>query len=285
MKPLGIIEKVNKMEEMKNEILQETVETQDDSYKSGSVQYIDSREVAEMVGKKHTDLIRDIKRYKDQISEINQEEPKRKIAFSDFFIASSYNVEGQSRSYPCYLVTKKGCEFIAHKLTGVKGTKFTATYINRFHEMENALGVQMYEQMIPLIQQFMEKQEKFNQVIMGKLEKLNNIPNRQNENITEYSILGTNDEENEFVRRRRMLNQLVGKMAKACEWDRNFALHRLYKTLESALNISLDEYLDIYQDETFNDNASTLEMVIAYDRLYRTAVKICTNTINSMKCL
>ena len=38
---------------------------------------------------------------------------------------------------PCYLVTKKGCEFIAHKLTGQKGTEFTAKYINRFHEMED----------------------------------------------------------------------------------------------------------------------------------------------------
>ena len=40
---------------------------------------------------------------------------------------------------PCYQVTKKGCEFIAHKLTGVKGTEFTAKYINRFHEMEDAI--------------------------------------------------------------------------------------------------------------------------------------------------
>lgn len=37
---------------------------------------------------------------------------------------------------PCFMVTKKGCEFIAHKLTGQKGTEFTARYINRFHEME-----------------------------------------------------------------------------------------------------------------------------------------------------
>ena len=99
-------------------------------------QTLDSREVAEMVGKKHTDLMRDIKRYQNQMEKINCEDPKRKIAFSDFFIESSYNAEGQKRTYPCYLVTKKGCEFIAHKLTGQKGTEFTATYINRFHEME-----------------------------------------------------------------------------------------------------------------------------------------------------
>ena len=45
----------------------------------------------------------------------------------------------RGKEYPCYNVTKKGCEFIAHKLTGVKGTEFTAKYINRFHEMEDAI--------------------------------------------------------------------------------------------------------------------------------------------------
>lgn len=39
-------------------------------------------------------------------------------------------------SRPCFNVTKKGCEFIAHKLTGIKETIFTAKYINRFHDME-----------------------------------------------------------------------------------------------------------------------------------------------------
>ena len=48
-----------------------------------------------------------------------------------------------NRQKPCYLVTKKGCEFIAHKLTGVKGTEFTAKYINRFHEMEDTIKTQL----------------------------------------------------------------------------------------------------------------------------------------------
>lgn len=41
---------------------------------------------------------------------------------------------------PCYRITKKGCEFIAHKLTGTKGTEFTARYINKFHQMETTLA-------------------------------------------------------------------------------------------------------------------------------------------------
>lgn len=90
---------------------------------------ITSLEVAEMVEKKHYDLLKDIRRYCEQLVE-------GKIPFNDFFKESTYLTEN-NRTAPCFLVTKKGCEFIAHKMTGQKGTEFTARYINRFHEMEN----------------------------------------------------------------------------------------------------------------------------------------------------
>lgn len=78
------------------------------------------------------------------------------MGFLIFFIESSYSIDGQSRKYPCYLVTKKGCEFIAHKLTGIKGTKFTATYINRFHEMEDLIKDREKTQIEELTNQVME---------------------------------------------------------------------------------------------------------------------------------
>ena len=92
---------------------------------------ITSLEVADMVGKDHSKLLRDIRNYTEQLGQA-------KIGQSDFFTESTYR-NSQNKEQPCYLVTKKGCEFIAHKLTGVKGTEFTAKYINRFHEMEEAL--------------------------------------------------------------------------------------------------------------------------------------------------
>lgn len=90
-----------------------------------------SIEVAEMVNKNHCDLLRDIRCY---IANLNES----RIAFIDFFSESTY-VDSRKREKPCYNITKKGCEFIAHKMTGVKGTAFTARYINRFHEMEQQL--------------------------------------------------------------------------------------------------------------------------------------------------
>ena len=94
-------------------------------------QTLTSLEVATMVEKKHCNLIRDIKRYQKELNELNLE-------LTDFFIESNY-IDAKNEKRPCYSVTKKGCEFIAHKLTGIKGTAFTVRYINRFHEMEQTL--------------------------------------------------------------------------------------------------------------------------------------------------
>ena len=94
-------------------------------------QMLTSMEVAQMVGKQHSDLLKDIRRYIGKLGE-------GKIPSSDFFTESTYQ-NSQNKTMPCYMVTKKGCEFIAHKLTGQKGTEFTAKYINRFHEMEREL--------------------------------------------------------------------------------------------------------------------------------------------------
>lgn len=94
-------------------------------------QTLSSVEVAEMVGKSHAKLLRDIRTYIEQLGE-------SKIGQSDFFTESTYQ-NSQNKIQPCYRITKKGCEFIAHKLTGQKGTEFTAKYINKFHEMEAEL--------------------------------------------------------------------------------------------------------------------------------------------------
>lgn len=94
-------------------------------------QTLTSLEVAQMINKNHADLMRDIRRYTKQLAQ-------SKIAFGDFFQESTYK-DSNKQERPCYKITKKGCEFIGNKLTGIKGTKFTALYINRFHEMQDIL--------------------------------------------------------------------------------------------------------------------------------------------------
>lgn len=92
---------------------------------------LDSREVAEMVNKSHAHLLRDIETYRRYLGESN-------FGSTDFFVPSFY-VSEQNKELPNYQITRKGCEFIAHKMTGQKGALFTAKYIERFHEMEQTL--------------------------------------------------------------------------------------------------------------------------------------------------
>lgn len=101
-----------------------------------SVETIDSREVAEMVCIQHKDLLKKIRNYQ-QILE------SAKLRSQDFFVPSSYKVENNNKTYDCYLLTKKGCEMVANKLTGEKGVIFTAQYVNRFAEMENHIKHQI----------------------------------------------------------------------------------------------------------------------------------------------
>lgn len=93
---------------------------------------LDSREVATMVDKQHCHLVRDIAKYVDVLM------TESKNGLSDFFKNSTYK-DSSGKVNKCYLLTRKGCEFVANKMTGRKGILFTANYINRFHEMEKEL--------------------------------------------------------------------------------------------------------------------------------------------------
>ena len=103
---------------------------------TANLETITSMEAAQMIEKDHAKLLRDIHRYINQIEKINETKTgQSKIGFTDFFIESTY-ITSQNKIQPCYNITHKGCEFIANKLTGIKGTEFTARYVNRFHELE-----------------------------------------------------------------------------------------------------------------------------------------------------
>ncbi|MCQ6334221.1 Rha family transcriptional regulator [Bacillus cereus] len=99
---------------------------------------LSSLEVAKMVGKEHKELLRDIRTY---ISYLDGEEMSAKLRPTNYFIESSYK-DSLNRKKLCYNITKKGCELIAHKMTGKKGTLFSASYIERFHQMEQHIKKQ-----------------------------------------------------------------------------------------------------------------------------------------------
>ncbi|WP_370649559.1 phage regulatory protein/antirepressor Ant [uncultured Limosilactobacillus sp.] len=85
-----------------------------------------------MIGKRHAHLMRDIRCY------INDMEENPKLDSRQFFIESNYE-SSQGKLLPCYLLTKMGCEFVANKMTGKKGTLFTAQYVSLFNEYQASL--------------------------------------------------------------------------------------------------------------------------------------------------
>ena len=95
-----------------------------------------SREVAEMMEIRHDSLIRKLEGDTKNTGVIDTLR-NHEIVVSEYFIESTYKTEGNNKSYKCYNITKKGCEMIAHKMTGEKGILFTAKYIERFHQMED----------------------------------------------------------------------------------------------------------------------------------------------------
>lgn len=100
-----------------------------------AIPVVDSKEVAEMLGKEHKNLLRDIKGYIDILE-------GSKLSSRDFFIADEY-LNSQNKMQPCYQLTKKGCDMVANKMSGKKGVLFSAEYVTRFDEMEKQILQQM----------------------------------------------------------------------------------------------------------------------------------------------
>jgi len=87
------------------------------------MQTISSKEVAEMLGKRHDNFMRDIRKYIDNLGE---DAPK-------YFVEGSYK-DGIGKNRNCYEVTLAGCELIAGRMIGVKGAEFKEKYQSVFQQ-------------------------------------------------------------------------------------------------------------------------------------------------------
>lgn len=94
---------------------------------------VDSREVAELIEKDHSHLLRDIRQYCNVIS------TNPKLDLLDFFIACNYE-DNKGEIRPRFLITEKGCEVIGHKMQGEKGIMFTAEYVEAFHRVKDIIN-------------------------------------------------------------------------------------------------------------------------------------------------
>lgn len=138
------------------------------------VNVTDSREVAEMIGKNHAHLLRDIQGYIKVISQ------NPKLDSDKFFVESSYK-SGTGKEYTCYLLTKQGCEMVANKMTGEKGILFTAEYVQAFNKMEEHIKQQKpqitNDVIINALKNILEEHEIMKKELKEKTALINKINN------------------------------------------------------------------------------------------------------------
>ena len=106
---------------------------------SNEVKTIPSYEVAEMMDKKHKDVLALIHGKSDRKG-IIQVLTEVQMEPSNYFIKSTYkDSSGKENTY--YECTKLGCDMLANKMTGEKGIIFTAKYVKKFNEMEQLIAL------------------------------------------------------------------------------------------------------------------------------------------------
>lgn len=96
---------------------------------------ITSLEVAEMVGRRHDNVMSEIRTI---ISHLGDD-----LKIKGIYFTESEYVDKLNRKKPCFLLTKKGCELYGTRMTGEKGTQFAVKYIERFNEMEQHIQQQL----------------------------------------------------------------------------------------------------------------------------------------------
>lgn len=148
-------------------------------YRNNQLVAIDSREVAEMLGKEHSYVLEMIQGREGKLGIIPVLE-NANLAVSNYFIQSTYR--SGTREYKCYLVTKMGCELLGNKQQGAKGILFTAKYVERFNKMEQAIKERSSRALSPMDQlrlQYQVLEEHGGKIVQieGKIDDLeNNLP-------------------------------------------------------------------------------------------------------------
>lgn len=196
-----------------------------------NIKTISSREVAEMMEVRHKDLLK-------KIDKINETFESEKIRSQKYWIESSYKVEGNNKTYREYQVTKKGCEFLAHKSTGEKGIIFTDRYMDRFEEMENELKQDtpsyMIEDPIARAEKWIEEYKEKQQLEIENKELNKEIDHKEN------VIIGLVDDIS-LAEKRARIKQVINHNANGRYAER---YNLLYKEFQDKYHIDLKRRMD-----------------------------------------
>lgn len=156
---------------------------------------ISSLEIAEMVGRPHDNVLKDIRRIITQLGDVK--------SYESYFILSTYT-NSQNKELPCFLLDKKGCELYSTRMTGATGTQFAVKYIERFNNMEQKLNKpkSQLEIMQMQIEQMVKQEQRLNEQD-NRIEKIET----EQQNLTE--IIGLS-----VVEWRKKVTNILNRIAK-----------------------------------------------------------------------
>lgn len=230
---------------------------------------LDSREVAEMVGMRHADLMRNIDHYIEIMGQ------NAKLRSDDFFIKQTYTA-GTGKQYKRYDITKKGCEMVANKLTGEKGILFTAEYVERFNEMEQEQKPMTELEILQgSINQLVEQNKRLSRVEMKQEEQ-----DRQMSHIN-TSIEVLNGVCTEGTKRDR-LNAMVRAYANKAGLTYPTAWHKFCEAFNFAFHTNIGLLITNYmKKQAINKKMSTPVYLEAAERL-DDALRVAEKMLNSL---
>lgn len=125
-------------------------------------QTITTLEIAEMMEMEHSKIIRKLEGSSDRRGFV-QILTDTQMGVSDYFVPSMYK-DASGKENKCYKLTRLGCDFLANKFTGEKGVIFTAKYVKRFHEMEEAIKPKRPQTYIEALEELIQSEKQKEQL-------------------------------------------------------------------------------------------------------------------------
>lgn len=111
----------------------------------GCVARVDSRIIADVFGKQHYNVLRDIEKITESKSGLSEE-------FTKLNFEGSKYTDATGRKLPCYLLTRDGFTMLVMGYTGEKAMRFKEQYIRLLNEMEQQiLTIQTLRDQNPLL--------------------------------------------------------------------------------------------------------------------------------------
>lgn len=92
----------------------------------------DSRDISTLIERPHYIVLRTIRAMYKHLGDND-------FVCSDYFIPATY-ISEQGKEQPCFYCTEMGCDMVANKQNGERGTIFTAQYVRAFHAMRDELA-------------------------------------------------------------------------------------------------------------------------------------------------